>query len=202
MRALPSKSEIKIVSKDMCDHNGHMNFNYYYQLFDSVYTAMYYKDLGFDDPDNVTPAEVKAALLSKSSENVSKPPATDGESGGGSDRGTSPRPVLRPSSNDDDAGPPITPPSGPSTTVNTTPPAASGPTASTGGGMTGSDTRPDDPRGEGQYGGQSTSSSGSSSSSGGMSAADVASAQEAGKGYSGGYGFNKGGLMKKPKKKK
>ena len=33
----------------MCDHNGHMNVNYYYQLFDSVYTAMYYEDLGFDD---------------------------------------------------------------------------------------------------------------------------------------------------------
>ena len=49
MQSLPYKSEIKIVSKDMCDHNGHMNVNYYYQLFDSVYTAMYYKDLGFDD---------------------------------------------------------------------------------------------------------------------------------------------------------
>ena len=33
----------------MCDHNGHMNVNYYYQLFDSVYTAMYHEDLGFDD---------------------------------------------------------------------------------------------------------------------------------------------------------
>ena len=49
MQSLPYKSEIKIVSKDMCDHNGHMNVNYYYQLFDSVYTAMYYKDLGFND---------------------------------------------------------------------------------------------------------------------------------------------------------
>ena len=49
MQTLPYKSEVKIVSKDMCDHNGHMNVNYYYQLFDSVYTAMYYKDLGFDD---------------------------------------------------------------------------------------------------------------------------------------------------------
>jgi acyl-CoA thioesterase FadM len=26
-----------------------MNVNYYYQLFDSVYTAMYYENLGFDD---------------------------------------------------------------------------------------------------------------------------------------------------------
>ena len=49
MQTLPYKSKVKIVSKDMCDHNGHMNVNYYYQLFDSVYTAMYYKDLGFDD---------------------------------------------------------------------------------------------------------------------------------------------------------
>ena len=49
MQALPYKSEINIVSKDMCDHNGHMNVNYYYQLFDSVYTAMYYRELGFDD---------------------------------------------------------------------------------------------------------------------------------------------------------
>lgn len=49
MHALPYRSEIKIVTKEMCDHNGHMNVNYYYQLFDSVYTAMYYEDLGFDD---------------------------------------------------------------------------------------------------------------------------------------------------------
>jgi hypothetical protein len=51
----------------------------------------------------------------------------------------------------------------------------------------------------GNSSGSSTSGSSSSSgtSSGGMSAADVASAQEAGKGYSGGYGFNKGGLAAK-----
>jgi acyl-CoA thioester hydrolase len=49
MLPLPYVSDIKIVTQDMCDHNGHMNVNYYYQLFDSVYTAMYYKDLGFDD---------------------------------------------------------------------------------------------------------------------------------------------------------
>lgn len=49
MQSLPYKSEIKIVSKEMCDHNGHMNVNYYYQLFDSVYTAMYYENLGFDE---------------------------------------------------------------------------------------------------------------------------------------------------------
>ena len=83
-------------------------------------------------------------------------------------------------------------------------------TATTGGGMTGSDDRPDDPRGEGQYGGQSTSVSGgasasssdSTSSSGGMSEADTAAAQEAGKGYAGGYGFNEGGMMQKSKNKK
>ena len=49
MQALPYKSDIKIVLKEMCDHNGHMNVNYYYQLFDSVYTAMYHENLGFDD---------------------------------------------------------------------------------------------------------------------------------------------------------
>ena len=49
MLPLPYISETKIVTQDMCDHNGHMNVNYYYQLFDSVYTAMYYKDLGFNN---------------------------------------------------------------------------------------------------------------------------------------------------------
>jgi acyl-CoA thioester hydrolase len=49
MQSFPYISEAIIVSEEMCDHNGHMNVNYYYQLFDSVYTAMYYKDLGFDD---------------------------------------------------------------------------------------------------------------------------------------------------------
>lgn len=53
--------------------------------------------------------------------------------------------------------PKIKPSSGPSTTLGVKPAAAKAPTATTGGGMTGSDTRPDDPRGEGQYGGVSTS---------------------------------------------
>ena len=44
MQALPY-NQIKIVLKEMCDHNGHMNVNYYYQLFDSVYTVMYLKIL-------------------------------------------------------------------------------------------------------------------------------------------------------------
>ena len=33
----------------MCDHNGHMNVKYYYQLFDDVYTKMYIENLGFDN---------------------------------------------------------------------------------------------------------------------------------------------------------
>jgi len=49
MQKLPYISESIIVSKEMCDHNGHMNVNYYYKLFDSVYTEMYFIDLGFDD---------------------------------------------------------------------------------------------------------------------------------------------------------
>ena len=49
MQSLPYKAKVIIVSKEMCDHNGHMNVNYYYKLFDSVYTAMYYENLGFDD---------------------------------------------------------------------------------------------------------------------------------------------------------
>ena len=49
MQSLPYTTEAIIVSEEMCDHNGHMNVNYYYKLFDSVYTAMYFKNLGFDD---------------------------------------------------------------------------------------------------------------------------------------------------------
>ena len=48
MHPLPYKIEPIIVSKDMCDHNGHMNVTYYYKLFDSVYTKMYIDKLGFD----------------------------------------------------------------------------------------------------------------------------------------------------------
>ena len=33
----------------MCDHNGHMNVNYYYKLFDSTYTSFYIDELGFDE---------------------------------------------------------------------------------------------------------------------------------------------------------
>ena len=49
MQSFPYISEAIIVSEEMCDHNGHMNVNYYYKLFDSVYTAMYFENLGFDD---------------------------------------------------------------------------------------------------------------------------------------------------------
>jgi len=49
MQSLPYTTEAIIVSKEMCDHNGHMNVNYYYKLFDSVYTAMYFENLGFDN---------------------------------------------------------------------------------------------------------------------------------------------------------
>jgi acyl-CoA thioester hydrolase len=49
MKSLPYTTEAIIVSEEMCDHNGHMNVNYYYKLFDSVYTAMYIENLGFDD---------------------------------------------------------------------------------------------------------------------------------------------------------
>ena len=49
MQNLPYSSETIIVSQDMCDLNGHMNVNYYYQLFDSVYSEMYCEKLGFDN---------------------------------------------------------------------------------------------------------------------------------------------------------
>ena len=49
MQSLPYTTEAIIVYEEMCDHNGHMNVNYYYKLFDSVYTAMYIENLGFDD---------------------------------------------------------------------------------------------------------------------------------------------------------
>ena len=49
MQSLPYTTEAIIVSEEMCDHNGHMNVNYYYKLFDSVYTAMYFENLGFDN---------------------------------------------------------------------------------------------------------------------------------------------------------
>tara|TARA_B100001093_G_scaffold213063_1_gene204410 strand:- start:1560 stop:2039 length:480 start_codon:yes stop_codon:yes gene_type:complete len=47
MEPLPYKSEIVIVSQEMCDYNGHMNVNFYYKLFDKCYSDMYVQDLYF-----------------------------------------------------------------------------------------------------------------------------------------------------------
>ena len=49
MRSLPYSVDAVKVTQEMCDHNGHMNVKYYYQLFDDVYTQMYIENLGFDD---------------------------------------------------------------------------------------------------------------------------------------------------------
>jgi acyl-CoA thioester hydrolase len=49
MKPLPYIHETVIVREEMCDHNGHMNVNYYYKLFDSVYTSFYIDELGFGE---------------------------------------------------------------------------------------------------------------------------------------------------------
>tara|TARA_B100000963_G_C22637113_1_gene678208 strand:- start:2510 stop:2989 length:480 start_codon:yes stop_codon:yes gene_type:complete len=49
MKALPYVHEPIKVTQEMCDHNGHMNVNYYYKLFDSTYTSFYIDELGFTD---------------------------------------------------------------------------------------------------------------------------------------------------------
>ena len=49
MKPLPFNPDSIKVTEDMCDHNGHMNVNYYYQLFDSTYTSFYIDELGFGD---------------------------------------------------------------------------------------------------------------------------------------------------------
>ena len=48
MKPLPYIHNPITVSEEMCDHNGHMNVNYYYKLFDSSYTSFYINELGFD----------------------------------------------------------------------------------------------------------------------------------------------------------
>ena len=48
MQQLPYIHDVIIVSEEMCDHNGHMNVNYYYKLFDSTYTSFYIDELNFD----------------------------------------------------------------------------------------------------------------------------------------------------------
>ena len=47
MKALPYVHSTIKVTEDMCDHNGHMNVNFYYQLFDSTYTSFYIEELNF-----------------------------------------------------------------------------------------------------------------------------------------------------------
>ena len=49
MQSLPFNPDSILVTKDMCDHNGHMNVNYYYKVFDSTYTSFYINELGFDE---------------------------------------------------------------------------------------------------------------------------------------------------------
>ena len=49
MKSLPYISSPITVSSEMCDHNGHMNVNFYYKLFDKCYTNMYVEDLDFTD---------------------------------------------------------------------------------------------------------------------------------------------------------
>ena len=136
------------------------------------------KKNGFEDID----AAIEAGV-------TPKPPVTT------TTTPTTPAVEPTPSDDDDDTPPTITPSSGPSTTVGTTPSGASQPTATTGGGMTGSDTRPDDPRGEGQYGGQSTS--GPISQTSGLSQSEIEKNRQTGAEL----GYNKGGLMATPKKK-
>ena len=45
----PYQAEQITVTKDMCDHNDHMNVAYYYQAFDLGYTPMYFNEMGFSD---------------------------------------------------------------------------------------------------------------------------------------------------------
>ena len=49
MKSLPYVHDTIKVTEKMCDHNGHMNVNYYYKLFDSTYTSFYINELEFDD---------------------------------------------------------------------------------------------------------------------------------------------------------
>ena len=49
MELLPYFHKSIKVTEEMCDHNGHMNVNYYYKLFDSGYTSFYTDDLGFGE---------------------------------------------------------------------------------------------------------------------------------------------------------
>jgi len=128
------------------------------------------------DPEETNPDVIRGAISGASAKDKPAPKPADG-SGSNDDGGSgaasritsTPRPRPRPESD----------------TVGTTPPAASRPTADTGGGMTSttsdSGASSSDPRGEGQYGGQSTS-------------------QPSRPSRGGGAGRYEGGLMTKKKK--
>ena len=47
MFKLPYLANQITVTTDMCDHNDHMNVNYYYKMFDEVYSKLYLEELDF-----------------------------------------------------------------------------------------------------------------------------------------------------------
>ena len=47
MFKLPYLANQITVTTDMCDHNDHMNVNYYYKMFDEVYSKLYFEELDF-----------------------------------------------------------------------------------------------------------------------------------------------------------
>ena len=47
MFKLPYLANPITVTTDMCDHNDHMNVNYYYKMFDEVYSKLYFEELDF-----------------------------------------------------------------------------------------------------------------------------------------------------------
>ena len=47
MFKLPYIANQITVTSDMCDHNDHMNVNYYYKMFDEVYSKLYFEELDF-----------------------------------------------------------------------------------------------------------------------------------------------------------
>lgn len=47
MFKLPYLANQITVTSDMCDHNDHMNVNFYYKMFDEVYSKLYFEELDF-----------------------------------------------------------------------------------------------------------------------------------------------------------
>ena len=47
MFKLPYIANQITVTSDICDHNDHMNVNYYYKMFDEVYSKLYFEELDF-----------------------------------------------------------------------------------------------------------------------------------------------------------